>query len=98
VSRGEHLYQIIVRCSNHEQIPRSRVLSRDTDAAAVDAAIRELRRTRNTARTGTDFDTWDVYNYDQGRANRRLVGSGNVHGESARLQRDRNRSDGAAPY
>jgi hypothetical protein len=80
MSRGEHLYQIIVRCANHAQVPRERILSRDSEATGVDAAIRELRRTRNTAEHGSDFDTWDLYDYDQGRAKRRLLRSGNVYG------------------
>lgn len=80
MARGEHLYQIIVRCANHAQVPRVRVLSRDSERAGVDAAIRELRRVRNTARNGSDFDTWDLYSYDQGNAKRRLLRSGNVNG------------------
>jgi hypothetical protein len=85
MSRGEHLFQIIVRCSGHQQVPRERILSRDTVAAGVDAAIRELRRTRNTTRNGSDFDRWDLYDYDRGRRNRRLLGSGNVYGADTHL-------------
>jgi hypothetical protein len=96
VSRGEHLYQIIVRCSNHAQVPRARVLSRDSERAGVDAAIRELRRVRNTARDGSDFDTWDLYSYDQGNAKRRLLRSGNVNGWSTPVQNDRRDQDGAS--
>ena len=80
MSRREHLFQIIVRCSNHAQLPRERVLARDTIAAAIDAATRELRRTRNTARTGSDFDRWDLYDFDNGRAKRTRIGGGNVNG------------------
>lgn len=81
MSAREHVFQIIVRCSKHEQIPRERRLRRDTRAAAVDAAIRELRRTRNTARNGKDFDRWDLYDIDVGLLHRKLIAGGNVYGQ-----------------
>jgi hypothetical protein len=81
MSRRDHLFQIIVRCSGHQQVPRERILARDTTAAAVDAAVRELRRTRNTARNGRDFDRWDLYDIDRGRAHRALIGGGNEYGQ-----------------
>lgn len=89
MSKRENLYQIVVRCSGHQQIPRIRVLSRDTLAAGIDAAIRELRRTRNTVRTGKDFDRWDLYDYSRGNRFRKLLAEGNVYGPDTPLPRNR---------
>jgi hypothetical protein len=82
MSRREHLFQIIVRCSDHVQVPRERILSRDTVEAAQDAARRELRRVRNTAHRGNDFDTWSLYDFDHGRRNRRLIAEETINGPS----------------
>ena len=81
MSQRDHLFQIIVRCSNHAQIGHERILGRDTVAAAVDAAQRELRRQRNTARGGHNFDTWDLYDMDRGRRNRTLIATGGIDGQ-----------------
>jgi hypothetical protein len=90
MSKRDHLFQIVVRCSNHAQVPRERILGRDTEGAAIDAAVRELRRTRNTTRNGQDFDTWDLYDFDNGRARRRLLRSGHAFGPNPSVPRDSN--------
>ncbi|HEU5217654.1 MAG TPA: hypothetical protein VFU23_03295 [Gemmatimonadales bacterium] len=81
MSRRDHLWQIIVRCNNHAQLPRERIIGRDTQAAAIDAATRELRRTRNTARDGLDYDRWDLYDFDRGRRYRKLIATGGIYGQ-----------------
>lgn len=98
MSKAAHLFQIIVRCANHAQTPRVRVLGRDTRAAAIDAAIRELRRIRNTARQGTDYDTWDLYDIDRGLVHRSLVGSGNARGEHTPVPSQDNDHGDTPPY
>jgi hypothetical protein len=78
--RRDDLYQIVVRCENHAYLPRVRIVARESDAAGIDSAVRELRRIRRTVPDGKNFDRWDLYDYSRGNRNRTLVAEGNLAG------------------
>lgn len=55
-----HRYIITLTSTDPRTLPRPRVMWRDDDQAAIDAAVRELRRHRNIYATATRFDGWRV--------------------------------------
>lgn len=79
-------YQMILRCSGHEDLPRERMTFRPNDEAAKDSAARWLRLYRNTDTAHRCYDRWDVYDVTHGRRNRRLVAQGGIDGQRQSVQ------------
>lgn len=76
-------YQMIIRCSGHQDLPRERVQFRSTATEAIEGAKRWLRLYRNTDEKRKAYDRWAVYDLTFGRANRRLVDEGGIDGHTA---------------
>jgi hypothetical protein len=80
-------FQLIMRCSNHERLPRERVLFRPTEASAIEGVRRWLRLYRRTDPAHRCYDQWAVYDLTFGRVRRRLVKEGTADEQQSQASR-----------
>ena len=95
---SDHRYVITLTSSQHMALPKPRVLYRETDHAAIDAAERELRFHRHTLGDQATYDGWRLRRFDPGTSGGHLVAEVRPGYDSRKVAASRPGQSGAPPF
>lgn len=95
---ADQRYSITLTSSDPKQLPKVRVLYRDDDAAAIDAAERELRRHKRAWGDKAVFDGWRVRMSTKDNFKGKLVAEVRPGYDSRTMDNDRDDDSDVPPF
>lgn len=96
--QGENRYSITLTSSAPGQLPKVRIVYRADDAAAIDAAERELRRHRNVWGANAVFDGWRLRMSTKDNFKGRLIAEVRPGYDSRTVDHDSDNNSDVPPF